>query len=287
MTGETTPRRHAMRIGLGRGAREFVLLLRNPSDVGFYVLMPVALLGTLVLNRDVPVPGTPYSLPTTAMPGVIGALVMFLAMIGVAYSLAVEREDGTLLRAKAIPHGMVGYLTGQVTRTSLEAVFGLALVLIPGLLLFDNLASNGILTWVGMVWVTVLGLLAVLPLGAIIGSVVKGARAVAAWGMMPFLALVAISGIFYPMTALPEWVQVLGQVFPVYWLGLGMRAAFLPDAAVVAEIGESWRVLETVGVLGGWAVLGMLVAPVVLRRMARRESGSKVEHYRQQAMQRV
>ncbi|MDQ1014284.1 hypothetical protein QFZ43_000833 [Streptomyces afghaniensis] len=50
------------------------------------------------------------------------------------------------------------------------------------------------------------------------------------------------------------------------------------------EIGESWRHLETVGVLGAWAVFGLLVAPLVLRRMARRESGSSIAARRERAL---
>ena len=76
-------------------------------------------------------------------------------------------------------------------------------------------------------------------------------------------------------------------MFPIYWLGLGMRSAFLPDSAAAWEIGESWRTLETVGVLGLWAVAGVLIAPIVLRRMARRESGSMLEARREKAMQRI
>lgn len=66
-----------------------------------------------------------------------------------------------------------------------------------------------------------------------------------------------------------------------------MRSALLPDAAVSVELGESWRHLETIGVLGAWAVLGLIVAPIVLRRMARRESGSSVAGRREKALQRV
>ena len=42
------------------------------------------------------------------------------------------------------------------------------------------------------------------------------------------------------------------------------------------EIGHSWRHLETLGVLGAWAIAGLVLAPILLRRMARRESGSSV-----------
>jgi ABC-2 type transport system permease protein len=70
----------------------------------------------------------------------------------------------------------------------------------------------------------------------------------------------------------------------VYWLGLGMRSALLPGAAVAAEIGGSWRPLQTVAVLGAWAVAGLLGAPPVLRRAARRESGSRVASRRERLL---
>ena len=66
-----------------------------------------------------------------------------------------------------------------------------------------------------------------------------------------------------------------------------MRSALLPDNLAAVELGHSWRHLETLGVLGLWAVLGLVLAPVVLRRMARRESGSSVAARREKAMQRV
>jgi hypothetical protein len=41
------------------------------------------------------------------------------------------------------------------------------------------------------------------------------------------------------------------------------------------------------GVLGAWAVAGLLVAPILLRRVARRESGSSVAARREKALQHV
>ncbi|WP_159029314.1 hypothetical protein [Streptomyces viridochromogenes] len=49
----------------------------------------------------------------------------------------------------------------------------------------------------------------------------------------------------------------------------------LPDALAGAEVGASWQRLETICVLGAWAVIGFAAAPAVLRRMARRESGAR------------
>jgi ABC-2 type transport system permease protein len=119
----------------------------------------------------------------------------------------------------------------------------------------------------------------------IIGSLTPSVQKVGSWGMFPVLILLGISGIFFPLQALWGWIGTVAQIFPMYWLGLGMRSAFLPDAAAALEIGGSWRTLQTVLVLGAWAVVGIAVAPPILRRMARRQSGSQVEAARNEAMQ--
>jgi ABC-2 type transport system permease protein len=277
--------RHAIGLGLRRGWTEFVLSLRSPQDQGFYLFMGVATLAYLWLNRDSEVEGTDLLLPTVALPSILGALLAFGVIIGPAYSLAMEREDGTLLRHKAVPHGMQGYVTGQLLYHSLGLVPLLLVILVPGFLLFDGLMSEGASGWLTFAWVLVLGLLATLPIGMVLGSVVPSVQKVGTWGMLPILVVTAISGIFAPIQALWGWVQVVAQVFPVYWIGLGMRSAFLPDAAAAAELGGSWRTGMTVLVLAAWAIAGLLVTPRVLRRMARRQSGSQVQEARDAALQ--
>jgi ABC-2 type transport system permease protein len=127
----------------------------------------------------------------------------------------------------------------------------------------------------------------VMPLGIVVGSLIKGPNKIGTWGMLPMIVMFGTSGIFYPVQELWGWVQVVVQVLPMYWLGLGMRSALLPADAAAAELGGSWRTLEMVGVLGAWAVVGFVLTPIVLRRVVRRQSGSAVEQGRHEAMQRL
>jgi ABC-2 type transport system permease protein len=279
------PTRHAIRLGLRRGWTEFVLSLRSAQDQGFYLFMGVVTLAYLWFNRDTEVEGTDLLLPSVALPSILGALLAFGVVIGPAYGLAMEREDGTLLRHKALPHGMQGYVTGQLLLHSLGLIPLLLVILLPSFLLFDGLMSNGAAGWATVAWVLVLGLLATLPVGMILGSVVPSVQKVGTWGMLPILLVTGISGIFAPIQLLSGWVQAVAQVFPTYWIGLGMRSAFLPDAAAAAELGGSWRTGQTVLVLVAWAIAGLLVTPTVLRRMARRQSGSQVQEAREAALQ--
>jgi ABC-2 type transport system permease protein len=61
--------------------------------------------------------------------------------------------------------------------------------------------------------VTALPIGFLIPLGITVGSLVPDPRAIALF-VLPFGGLTAISGIFYPITHLPGWLQGIGQVFP-------------------------------------------------------------------------
>nr|WP_221194840.1 ABC transporter permease [Hoyosella altamirensis] len=270
---------------MGRGWIEFLNSLRSPQDLGYYLFFGAGVLVYLYFNRNSAVEGTDLLYPAVALPSILGALIAFGAYIGPMYALAVEREDGTLLRAKATPHGMTGYVSGQVLFQSVSAIPMLAILIIPGLFLFDGFAAQGVGSWLAVLGLIVLGLLAVLPIGIVVGSLIKSPNKIGTWGMLPMIIMFGISGIFFPLQALWGWVQVVAQFLPMYWLGLGMRSALLPGDAVALEIGESWRTIEMIGVLGLWAVIGLLLTPVVLRRVARRQSGSAVEAGKQRAMQ--
>jgi ABC-2 type transport system permease protein len=278
---------HAARLGVSRGMIEFRQTVTSAEDLGYSIFTGIVFFVVLLLQRGGNVEGTAVSLAALSLPGILGMQLSLGGFVGSASVLAVEREDGTLLRAKAIPQGMVGYLTARVLWVSSGALISVVIVLLPGFFLIEEIRGIGLDGWLGLVGVIVLGFLATLPWGAIVGSLFVNPQAV--WGlcMLGLGSIVAISGIFYPIQALWGWLQGIAQVFPIYWLGLGMRAAILPDGAAAVEIGGSWRTAQMFAVLAAWAIAGLFIAPNVLRRMARRESGASVEARRQKAMQRI
>lgn len=279
-----SPGRHAIRLGLRRGWLEFGQSMRSTQDQGFYLFTSLGVLGYLFLRRNTEVEGTGLMVPSVAMPSLLAMLIAFGVVIGPASALAMEKEDGTILRHKAAPYGLRGYFSGQLLFQTLNVVPQMVCILVPSFLLFDDLMASA-WGWLTLAWVLVLGLVAIMPLGMIVGAVVPSMQKLGTWGMLPVMVLASISGVFYPIQALWGWVQVVAQVFPIYWLGHGMRAAFLPDAAAVLEVGGDWRLWETAAVLSAWAILGALVVPRVLRRMTRRSTGSQVEAARDASLQ--
>ena len=281
------PRYHAIKVGLRRGWTLTRLGLRNPEDLLFYLLWGGGMAVYLIVNRNDEVGDTGLSFATVALPGVIAAMMVFGGIVGPAFSLVLEREDGTLLRAKSAPHGLIGYVTAQVVYQAMGALPTLVVLLVPTALAVDDVMYRGADGWAMVAVFIVLGLVATLPIGMVLGSLARKPSHVSTWGMFPVIGLTLFSGIFGPVTNHAGWVQGLVQAFPTYWMGHLMRWAFLPDAAKAIELGGEWRVVPGFAVLLVWSVIGLVLAPVVLRRMARRESGSAVEARMAERMQRV
>jgi ABC-2 type transport system permease protein len=276
-------RLHATRIGVKRGWHEFVVGLRSSQDQTFYMSMGLGALALLWFNRDAELEGTTLTVPQVALPSLLAGVLIFTIVIGPAFALALEREDGTLLRSRVAPFGLHGYLVGVGTLTVVSLVPLLVIVLGGSAILFDGAVPTDPWRW-GLIVVTLaLGIVASLPLGFAIGSLVRRIQQVTTWGMLPIIALAWISGIFGQMDDLWEWVQVVAQVFPLYWLGHLMRYAFLPEAAVTGELYGVWRIAPGIAVLVAWAFIGSVLAALLVRRMAQRQSGAAVAEARDHA----
>ncbi len=276
----------AVRAGLRQGRVELRIMLTTTSEVLSFVIPTVGFLTVMIFLRGHHVPGTSFSLGSNTLPSVLGAGIGVTGMVTLAMKLAEERTDGTLLRAKAVPHGMTGYLIGKIVTIASAGLAGFAVTLAAGMILLPGLSLNTVAAWLTLLWVVALGYVASLPIGAVIGSIFSEPS----WTpitILPTFGLLGISGIFYPITHFPVWLQDIAQVFPLYWAGLGMRSALLPGQLAAVEIGGSWRHLATFAVLAAWAALGLLLAPVVLRRMARKESGSSMEQRKAKAIARA
>lgn len=275
----------ALRLGIERGIVEFKILIKDIPTLIWTGFMTAIFLIVLWFQKDTDLNGVSLALLT--LPSLLGIQIASSGFSDVSSGISFDKEDGTLLRAKAIPGGISAYFVSRVFMTFIMTLVYLAFLLIPSLFIIPGVLEN--VTWGDgglLIVFVVLGLLATAPFGAVVGSIVKSSGS--GWGLslLPLLILGGISGIFYPITAMAGWIQIVAQIFPVYWLGLGFRSIFSPESAAALEITGSWRTWETIAVLGAWVIVGFIVAPRVIRRMTRKVSGGEMEASRQRTIQR-
>src|SRR5688572_4955324 len=125
----------AVRAGLSRGRIETRQNLTETIYVIGHLLPPVAIVAVLLFMRGKNVPGTDFALGTMVLPSLLGMTIVFGGISGPAPSIAADLEDGTLLRAKATPNGMLGYLVGKIVMFALTTLLGLMAIVIPGIMI--------------------------------------------------------------------------------------------------------------------------------------------------------
>ncbi|MEU6291621.1 ABC transporter permease [Streptomyces sp. NPDC046988] len=272
------------RAGFLRGGIELRHLLRNPKEMsGHLGNVVVALVVAGLVGDDVP--GTRTPMAHLVLAGFAAYLMFQIGLISLPQMLVTEREEGALLRLRATPGGIPAYLVAKCLLVVVTTVATLAVLLGLAALLVDGPLPQGPGGWVTLLWVSTLGLLAVVPLGAAIGAVLPNPREALALIMLPTMALLFTSGAVFPLTSLPVPVQQVASVFPLKWMAQGLRSALLPDSARAAEAAGSWELPMVALVLAAWAVLGFLLAVPLLRRAARRESGSRLSARHRKAEQ--
>jgi ABC-2 type transport system permease protein len=265
------------RTGVKRGWTENMQMIKDKKELVTQLVGTVGIFMVLLLwMGDEEVKGTDVSVGTFMTAGFLAFTVFSAGLVTLPMTISGDREDGTLLRLRVLPRGIPVYLIGRTVTLLCQITLQCALVLAAGMA-FGGVSLPHLPT---AAWVLALGTLAVAPMGVALGCVLPGPKNAGAILGLPMMILMIVSGVMIPVAALPEVAQWVAQAFPLYWQGLGLRSAFLPDSVLVSEIGDSWRPAMTAAVLGGWAIAGMLLAPVLLARATRRESGSRLAERR-------
>lgn len=278
-------RLHAIKQGIRRGWHEQVLSLRSPQDQAFYVGMALINLAFLWWKRGDTVGELGLSFPQVALPGILAIVLAFGFLVGPAQAIAMEREDGTLLRIQSAPGGGVAYAVGHVVLNLTTIVPTVSVLVIPSVLLFDAGSQRGVEGWLLALGVLIMGALVLLPIGIAIGTIAPDVQRAAMWTLVPLGASALLAGIMMPVASLWGWLQPIAQGLPLYWIGHLLRFAFLPDEAGASELGGEWRLVQGGAMLVVWAVVAWALAVFLLRRASKRQSGAAVADARDRAAQ--
>lgn len=276
--------RTTISAGLHQTRVNLVNDLLSPAILG-HLLFPCMAAVFALLMRNTELEQTTISIGQFMLPGWLTLSVVGGGLIGVASTIMMEKEDGTLLRMKTLPSGMQAHVLGKVLHSTATTMLSLVLTVVLMAAIIPDVVRMGPSGWLGLLGYTALGLLAVLPFGALVGALMRSMMTLS-FSSIVIYVLMGASGLFFPISLLPTWGQWLTQVFPPYWIGLGMRSAMLPAEAAVLEFGGSFRTVPTLVVLGLWATVGLVLAPRALRRMVRGVSGSQMAKARERVLAR-
>jgi ABC-2 type transport system permease protein len=179
-------------------------------------------------------------------------LAMALMQLGVfaAIPLVAHREKGILKRLNATPLSRATLVGSNVLMRLLIALVQTALILGIGAVLFGVTIIGSLAVAAGLI---VLGALTFTALGYVIASYARTEESANALTSVVQFPLMFLSGIFFPINFMPEWLRPVASVMPLTYLGDALRQVMVGGSAYAPLIVD-------VGVLGAWLIGCFLIA---------------------------
>jgi ABC-2 type transport system permease protein len=207
---------------------EFLRVLRTPAFAVPTLLFPPMfyLLFGIILNRGSS--GAAHYLFATY--SVFG--VMAPGLFGFGVGVALERERGWLALKRVAPMPPGAYL---LSKMAMAAVFALLIYVVLALMAFGlGGVRLAVMQWVLIGLITVLGVLPFCALGLLVGSRVNASAAPAIINFI-YLPMAFLSGLWMPLTMLPQFFSQLAPLWPPYHLAQLALAAIGQDSSGTAS----------------------------------------------------
>jgi ABC-2 type transport system permease protein len=248
----TTAKRPSAYAALTRAA--FLASVRDRTTVFFTFAFPLVFLlvfGLLFRGQKVN-GGLPYI--HYVAPGVLSWGVGNAALFGPAFALMHWRRDDILRLVwrtpTPLPTVLVSRLAVAVGVGLCQAVLFTAVAVLPVFGL--HLPAD----WPLSLPLLVLGVVAFMALGLVVGSLADTPEAVAAIANFVMVPMAFLSGAFYPADLLPGWIRAASWVLPLRFLDHGLTNV------LAGRSGLGPLALDAAGLIGFTALFGLIAARV-------------------------
>ena len=165
------------------------------------------------------------------VPAMIGIILQYLTTMLTATSIVRERERGTIEQLIVTPLRAWELMIGKLTPYVLIAFLNTIEVLTIGVLLF-HVPINGdlllLLTLTGLFLVTTLGI------GLLISSIANTQQEAMLTTMFTLLPSIFLSGFFFPLAAMPVWLQIVSYAIPLRYFLIIVRGIVLKGVGLSA-----------------------------------------------------
>jgi ABC-2 type transport system permease protein len=185
------------------------------------------------------------------VPAMIGMILQYLATMLTATSIVRERERGTIEQLIVTPLRAQELVIGKVTPYVLIAFLNTLEVLAVGVLLFKVPINGSLALLLGL---TALFLITTLGIGILISTIANTQQEAMLTTMFTILPSIFLSGFFFPLAAMPVWLQVISYVIPLRYFLIIARGIVIKGVGVSALWPEIVALLLFAVVVMGTAV---------------------------------
>jgi ABC-2 type transport system permease protein len=160
------------------------------------------------------------------VPVLVSLLIALNAVLSLVTIIAIYREGGILKRLRATPLRSHTILTAHVLVKLLLTAVTLALTVLAGARTYPVVLDDRLPGFVLALSITTVSLLSI---GFLIASLVPTARFAQPIGTVLLYPMLAVCGLFTPVTSMPPAMQAVSQVIPLTYAVSLLRGAWLRE----------------------------------------------------------
>ncbi|MGA3197840.1 MAG: ABC transporter permease [Halobacteriota archaeon] len=177
------------------------------------------------------VPGQTTNYFEFVAPGIMGMVVMMSLMTGLPHAISFEREVGTLDGMLAAPVHRMSILGGKVIAQTTRGMMQGIIVLALSIVLFGVVVQGSIALILGIL---LLGVFSLVGLGVLITSFTSTEETATMIMMTLTFPMMFLSGVFFPISQMPQFMQVIAQFLPLTYAISALRQVVVLGVGVPA-----------------------------------------------------
>lgn len=193
---------------------ELKIFLREPMGAFGTIGVPVLafLVMSRVLGRLEERPPRLEQVMQADLPIFVIILLVLSSVLSLTAIISIYREGGILKRLRATPLSPITILTSHVIVKLLLSALTMGLLVLAGRRIYTGPLE---VRWLSFIPAICLVAVSLLSLGFVIASIVPTARFAQPLGSVLLYPQIAISGLFFPLDALPSGWQTVAKLSPV------------------------------------------------------------------------
>jgi len=193
-------------------------------------------------------------------PGFMALTVVFGALSGVGFAISREREQGTMDGLLVSPIPATSVIAGKILSQTVRGMIQGFLILGLAMAVFGvRIYGNPII----MVVVMLLGVASFVGVGIILTSIAPEQETAQMLVILLQFPMMFLSGIIFPISQLPVWMQAIGKAMPLYYAADALRKVIILNVGFDVIAGD-------LVILVVYSIFTMLAAvPVFKRAMTR------------------
>lgn len=185
---------------------------QNPARNTFATLSPPTI-----------VEGRRYNMIDFFLPGMLGFSLIGSAVFGVAFLFFTLRETLVLKRMYSTPIKKGYIVIGECVARVLFQLVTAVVIILFGKFFYHFYLADGVVTFIEMLLLCLLGLLVFMGVGFIISSVAKNQNVIPIYANLFMFPQYFLSGTFFTKSLLPESMQGIIKILPLTSLNDGLR----------------------------------------------------------------